>query len=106
MAVTCRSGFEVLRATLRLTKSPGVPRGRGAPRPLTHLEAELERSLQVGPQVFRRRVCDLHQGLEHRVVGLVTGLVHHLGSHRNGEETKRVGTVEGRVQGDGHVFAY
>lgn len=44
----------------------------------THLQAELQRGLQVGSQVFGCRVCDFHQRLEHRVVALVAGVVHRL----------------------------
>lgn len=50
--------------------------GRGRVR--AYLQAELQRGLQVGPQVFGRRVCDFHQRLEHGVVPLVAGLVHRL----------------------------
>lgn len=50
----------------------------------THLQTELQSGLQVGSQVFRRCVCNFHQGLEHRVITLVAGLIHCLiKSNRN-----------------------
>lgn len=59
--------------------------GKGR-RPLTHLQRELQRGLQVGPQVLGGRVGDLHQRLEHGVVALVARVVHRLSRAENRSE--------------------